>query len=269
MKWWYTIGFTVILGLVFIAVILVPVKAVSLDGGESVVDNYLNFMPIITKPDIFTYFDDFSNPNSGWPIGEDAHVATAYLNDEYRMVTKDAGYLYLLQAPTVARETYTVSVDARWAEDEGAGYGLVFGMDADIDNFYTFLISPEFNQYWFMRGEQDDVVILDFGEIDTGLSSGSNHIQVSLRDDIIKVVVNDVWERSWEDATINGLSYTGIAATTSHTNGISDVRYDNYLLTSPAFISAMDENDSLPTVGKNSVRIDLATIENFIFPTTE
>lgn len=237
MKWRYTIGLVLILLLVSVILFLPPVNAVSNGDPAFVVDNDLNYLPIIAKTEVAVYFDDFSNPDSGWPISEDDRVHTEYLNDEYRMLTKVAGYLYLLKAPIVPYETYTVSVDAAWAVEKGSGYGLAFGMNADIDQFYAFLISPEFSQYWFMRGENDDVVILDFGEIDSGLNMGSNHIQVTRYGSQIQVVVNDDWERSWTDASFSGLSYTGLAASTSLDQGLSDIRFDNYLLTSPVFAS--------------------------------
>lgn len=270
MKWWYTISLTFILGLVFVVIFLSPVNAVSTVDGELAVDNTFNYMPIITKPEIFTYFDDFSDPSSGWPIAEDEHVGTEYLNGEYRMLTKDAGYLYLLQAPTIAHETYTISVDGRWAEESGAGYGLVFGMNAEIEYFYAFLISPEFDQYWLMRGEQDDVEILDFGTIEPGLNMGSNHIRVMRRNELIRVIINESWERNWIDATFTGLSYTGLVAATSHDDGSSDVRFDNYLLTSPAFVTAKRvETDFVPNAGRNSKRNDISTIEKFMIPSAE
>ncbi len=237
MKWRYTIGLMLILLLVLIILSLSPVKAVSNNGDKLVADEYFNYMPVIAKTEVMTYFDDFSDSNSGWPINDDNHVRTEYLNGEYRMLTKDAGFLYFLKAPTEIYETYTVSADVHWAEEKGAGHGLAFGMNANIDYFYAFLISPEFNQYWLLRGEGDDVVILDFGEVDPGLNMGSNHIQVTRHGAQIQVVVNDSWERSWTDATFSGLSFTGLVTSTSHDKGLSDVRFDNYLLTSPAFAS--------------------------------
>ncbi len=253
MKWRYMIGLMFVLLLIAGILFLSPVSAGSNNGSGNGIFDYLNYMPIITKTETAVYFDDFSDPDSGWPVSEDDRVRTEYLNGEYRMLTKVPGYLYLLNAPIAPYETYTVSVDAAWAGEAGSGYGLAFGMNAAIDNFYAFLISPEFNQYWFMRGENDDVVILDFGEIDGGLNLGSNHIQVTRYGSQIKVVVNDRWQRAWTDASFSGLSYTGLAASTPLDSGLSDIRFDNYLLTTPAFVS--DPSMEIEIVPSSEIKV--------------
>ena len=104
------------------------------------------FLPTCLKNYCPDFFDDFSNPLSGWPIAEDDYVRFGYLGGEYQILTKKAGFFYLFNSPSCDRENYVAEVDARWVGAPGSGYGIVFGIDGDffVDNcFISLKPSPE------------------------------------------------------------------------------------------------------------------------------
>ena len=90
--------------------------------------------------DPFLLFDDFSDSDSGWYSGEDNYVRAEYLEDEYRILGKRPGYIYLFSAPGCEREYYKVEVDVRWAPDRGDAYGLLMGIQPEFEEYYFFLV---------------------------------------------------------------------------------------------------------------------------------
>ncbi len=90
------------------------------------------------------FFDDFSNPASGWEVVDDEFERTEYVNGEYRVAPYEIGYTYYYAAPTCSRENYVVEVDARWASSPGGSYGIMFGLLADYSRFYTVEIDTDY-----------------------------------------------------------------------------------------------------------------------------
>jgi hypothetical protein len=51
------------------------------------------FLPVVVRDHTVCadFYDDFSNPASGWEVAEDEYARTEYLNGEYRLLTKQSG----------------------------------------------------------------------------------------------------------------------------------------------------------------------------------
>ncbi len=72
------------------------------------------YLPICLTRFCSDYFDDFSNPASGWSVINNANVRSQYKAGEFRVNSKVPNY-YLFRAPTICEhQDYTVEVDVRW-----------------------------------------------------------------------------------------------------------------------------------------------------------
>jgi hypothetical protein len=191
------------------------------------------FLPVVASfcPD---FFDDFSNPASGWEVGEDDYVRSEYLNGEYRILTKQSGYIYLFRAPICHRQNYVVEVDARWVGTPGASYGLIFGISGDFSQFYLFEVNTDYQVYWLLRGDPSGwATLVDF-TYSPAIHSGaaSNHLKVTRNGSQITLEVNGTVLGTWYDSTISGLTGAGLASSPYDDAPVSDARLDNFRVTS-------------------------------------
>jgi uncharacterized repeat protein (TIGR01451 family) len=188
----------------------------------------LVYLPTCTRnycycPD---FFDDFSNPASGWEVTDDAYVRTEYVNGEYRILTKRAGYVYLFRAPTCDRHDYVVEVDARWVGTPGDSYGLVFGLTGDFSRFYTFRMNTD-TGWWELRQWPDGYAASAFS---SAINSGtaSNHLKVTRRLSEIELEVNGTVVHTGGDDTMDDWTGAGLVSSPYDDTPTSDARFDNF-----------------------------------------
>lgn len=95
---------------------------------------YYIFLPLVFKSDI-VFFDDFSDPNSGWPDDisfEDCHYE--YHNGRYQVKVTDNGQRCIipnLSIPKQVNGTFSVRVRRTSPEERHMLYGLIFGAGVD------------------------------------------------------------------------------------------------------------------------------------------
>lgn len=193
---------------------------------------YYTHLPLVYHDFCPDFFDDFSNVQSGWPIDEDSYVKTEYLNGEYRVQSKQDGFLFLFRAPTCDRENYTVSVDARWAGSPGSSYGLIFGLSDDFSNYYLFDVNTDYQQFRFYRrsssGFSQIVAPTYASAINTG--SSSNHLEVSRNGSQITLLINGSVLGTWYDSVITGKGGVGLVSSPYLDYPVSDARFDNFYI---------------------------------------
>jgi len=192
------------------------------------------FLPIIARnycpPD---YFDDFSNPASGWSVGEDDFVRSEYLNGEYRVLSKVGGFFYLFRAPACDRENYVVEADMRWEGTPGSSYGLIFGLAADFSQYYLFDVNTDFELFRLLRRDPGGFVtvvpVTPSGAINGG--TASNHLKATRNGASITLEVNGVVLGTWSDGAITGLTGMGLISSPYLNIPTSDARFDNFRVT--------------------------------------
>ena len=87
------------------------------------------------------YADDFSDPDSSWPQGDNDTSLTAIVGGEYRMMVKKPETIsWVIGTPFFADIDAEVKVRYQGADTDKA-YGLVFGAK-DTTNFYDFEVDP-------------------------------------------------------------------------------------------------------------------------------
>jgi hypothetical protein len=120
---------------------------------EEGVDQWSVHLPVLLNGQsaCSDFFDDFSNPARGWYTGDDGDGRIEYRDDEYRVLVKPADFYWLLGSPACDQTNYSVEADARWSGETGASYGLVFGLQGDFEQLYTFEVNSDFQDFTLYR----------------------------------------------------------------------------------------------------------------------
>jgi len=157
-------------------------------------------------------------------------VRSEYLNGEYRILTKKAGYIYVFQAPTCNRQNYVVEADARWVGTPGNSYGLGFGITTDFGQFYVFDINTDYREFRLRRHDAGGFTTIVPWTYSAAINGGtaSNHLKVTRNGDQIILEVNGTVLGTWSDSTITGLTGAGVVSSSYSTNPTSDARFDNF-----------------------------------------
>jgi uncharacterized repeat protein (TIGR01451 family) len=213
------------------------------------------FLPICFRNYCPDFYDDFSDPASGWPVGEDEHVRSEYLAGEYRILTQPGSDLHLFRAPTCPRDRYTVEADARWFHLTGNSYGLLLGAQDDQEIYYLFDLNSQNQMFQLYRGDQDgwqeSIVPPTYSSaINAGLIA--NHMRATLVDDEITLEVNDTVLGTWYVGPLASPSFVGLATSASPALLTNDVRFDNFRVS-----QLLDSGTQMPaTVDSQTSRAD-------------
>jgi hypothetical protein len=200
----------------------------------TIVDNdwHFLFLPLCFNRYCPNFLDDFSNPDSGWYAGEDAYVRSEYLNGEFRIFTKQSGYLYMYAAPTCERLNYSVEVDAHCLGNCGNSYGIIFGLGENWNHFYVFDITTDPVYYRLMRFDASGVTMLAGPIFSPWITEGiyANHLKVVRDGSTITLFINSVKIGDWTDNAISGYTRVGIIVGASVNPNIptTDARFDNF-----------------------------------------
>ena len=90
--------------------------------------------------------DDFGNSASGWPVADNIYWTYGYSGGEYRMLSKRSAFGAVSRGD-LASGPFIVEVDARRGSSATGSMGIVFGLNSNWSDFYTFEIYPS-EQLW-------------------------------------------------------------------------------------------------------------------------
>jgi len=102
------------------------------------------YMPCTTKPCPPLFRDDFSNPNSGWPIEAGTDYFMGYQDGEYEIQINPGWIAWAVQ--DFGETDYRVEVDARPIYGLDGELGIIFG--ANEGGFYLFSVSDGWYSLW-------------------------------------------------------------------------------------------------------------------------
>jgi hypothetical protein len=188
------------------------------------------YLPLIIKP-CPDYFDDFSNPASGWEVTDSESAKTEYVNGEFRILLKQYGFK-IAHPNTCPRENYSVEADLRFFNGIGTGLGIIFGASSkNFDRFYAVFVLP--NESLFEVGRADSVnsyVLISETFSSVVAPGGSvNHIKIARQGSSISVYINVIKMWTLHDSNITGMTYCGlIVAATEGEGSLPDARFDNF-----------------------------------------
>ncbi|HUF37134.1 MAG TPA: hypothetical protein VMN57_01315 [Anaerolineales bacterium] len=185
------------------------------------------FIPRVSNCTIL-YFDDFENPNSGWPVVDDGNIALfGYLNGEYRirfLASSVRGGAH----PGLSFDEYVLTVDLRNVNNLNGSYGLLYGF-VDSTHFYTFEIDKDQNyvakQFDGSLGSWSTFMQDKSEHINPG--TASNTIAVMRRGSGISLFVNGVWIDSATRDEFVGELRVGLWVFGGDQENL-DIRFDNF-----------------------------------------
>jgi|GEM_PF-1166959 len=214
------------------------VDDVTLDG-----ESY-TYLPINLNNFWAGYFDDFSDPNSGWPTDDDEDRSIGYLNGEYQIYLKNENSVYwLTPGPLTGRDLflpddYRVEMEVRKVSSGEGLYGLMFGIQFAPNSIeaYTVLINPTSREFILGKNMMDGswIVLVDWtysSAINQG--GGSNHIAVNRIDSNIKLYINGSQVANINDGSFLGPGRDAGLLVRSFDEPPVDVRFDNFSASQP------------------------------------
>jgi hypothetical protein len=221
----------VCLVLVMVTAVAIPFALAQPQGGITP----RAYLPIAVKSCNAENFDDFSNPDSGWPQLDTAQVTMDYLNGEYRIFSKVAPGVYGAVAPFPGYENYRVEADAHFNAPPTDGlYGLMFGVvtqGTEVTQFYLFTVEPDEQEFRLFRRETDGgytPLIDSTFSMAIRPSTETNRLTAVRNGEQITLAVNGNTLGTWTDNVITGPTYTGLALSPRSANPQADGRFDNF-----------------------------------------
>lgn len=196
------------------------------------------YLPLINKnfcSEFPGYFDDFSDPDSGWYTGDDVDHTWGYVveNEEYQILLKNLDTRLLVTPDLVLPANYRVEVDTRQATSNPGDNGLVFGIRWGTDTYegYTLLVNPDDQTYWLNKRWMDgsDTVLRNWLYSPT-IQRGSNinHLRVDRVGSTIRLYINGTLVTTVTDGSFTGAGRdAGVVAYTYQVAPI-DMRFDNF-----------------------------------------
>ncbi len=180
-----------------------------------------------------SYFDNFSDPSSGWPISESQHGIMAYVNGEYHILVKDAGWLVFANKD-VGVNDYKVEVDTRPAAYIEGATGIIFGRTND--GFYLYEISDGYFSLW--RYDPSGWAQLIGWQPSDAIAGryATNHIAVVRKQSEIELYANGTLIAQTNDSTYLG---SGVGMVSEAFVANYDGHFDNFAVTTGVCIDAL------------------------------
>ncbi|MCX7683628.1 MAG: immune inhibitor A [Anaerolineae bacterium] len=197
------------------------------------------YLPLVLRNFWAGFFDDFSNPNSGWCIEETTDFKMGYLNGEYQILLKrpNIGYMCTpdLRIPV---SNYTVQVDARMASSSGGSYSLVFGIRWGVNTRENYVVSvdPDTQYYRIQRKNADGSWTTLVNWTYSSLikpGAQTNRLRIDRWGTNILFSVNGFFVTMVSDSNIIGTGLDAGVGVNSYNNVPVDVRFDNFRVSQP------------------------------------
>ncbi len=181
------------------------------------------------------FFDDFSNPNSGWGAGENERLKYGYIGGEYQTYLKQALAGLLVTPDLTLPADYRVEVDARQASQNAGSFGLGFDLIWSDFAVYQFLIYPASQEYLLEKRDRngDWTTLIDW-TTDAAIRAGtqSNHLRVDRIGGKIILYINDTYIDEYTDGELAGPGRDAGIRAYSYDAVPVDVRFDNFQVSS-------------------------------------
>ena len=200
-------------------------------------DSY-TYLPVSLANFWAGFFDNFSDPNSGWYTGDTATWKYGYLNGEYQILLKNPQWGGGVTPDLVLPSDYRIEVDARQAVSGESTYALLFGTRwvGDTSETYQFLIDPASQHYLLNKRNLDGSwpLLIDWtynSAIHQGM--GTNHLRVDRIGTAIYLYINGTLVTTFYDSSFTSPGRDAGVKVYSYDSAPVDVRFDNFSATRP------------------------------------
>jgi hypothetical protein len=197
----------------------------------------LQFLPFASLPTFLTatpLYDDFSDPESGWPIILSIYADFQYLDEEYQ-ITSHRDYVAAFSTAGHRLVDLDVAADAHRSGPVPGGYGIAFGFanSVPVEEYYALVVWPDYQEWNLIRFRfEEGFETLLWGVLsDIEPGEGANRMRVSRQGDEITLWVNGIQLVSALIPTYSESRLIGLLQTPLEIG--HDARYDNYELKTP------------------------------------
>jgi hypothetical protein len=198
-------------------------------------DDYKAYLPLLAKrwrPGLL-FFDDFSDPGSGWYVGENEYTRVAYVGGEYQILVKQTSRGSLVTPDLVLPSDYGIEADCRQASDNSGSYGLVFGARFSGSSYelHEFLVHPDYQEYRLRRRSMDGSwtdLINPTGSTAIHPGHQTNRLRVERIGSQISLYINGTEVNTYTDANLTSAGRDAGVRAYSYDQVPVDMRFDNF-----------------------------------------
>jgi hypothetical protein len=189
--------------------------------------------PILANPGVL-FYDDFSDPNSGWDRVDESDYMTDYYENAYRMIENNDMKDIWANPDNLSFGDVTVEVDAtKNGGPDDNDFGVICRYQ-DTDHFYYGIISSD-GYFGIIKVTLDgsESVGRDYLEYSDLIIQGyaTNHIRFDCIGDVLTLYVNgDKLDQQTDSEYASG--NVGLIVGTYNTPG-TDILFDNFIVLQP------------------------------------
>ncbi|MEI7844406.1 MAG: hypothetical protein WCK35_01250 [Chloroflexota bacterium] len=196
------------------------------------------------SPHNYIFFDDFSNPKSGWARSRDSDGMTDYENGTYRIQINTIGQNgngmnYWANAGLESQLSADVQIEvdaskAGGSDDNDFGVMCRYTSTNDVDSYYQFLASSDgYAGIMLVTNGDQKVISADKLQPSDAVRKGkaTNHIRADCIGDTLTLYINNKLVASAKDTSLIG-GDVGLIASTYSSPG-TDILFDNFAVRAP------------------------------------
>jgi len=187
------------------------------------------------------FFDDFSNPASGWETGIVGACQSDYVGGEYGVAVTAYNQICLYPAPTGPHPNGTYEVKAYKLSDyDGSVYGLVFGLDdkSSFNQFYVFWVDPYDQTCLLQKYDSGSWTNLTDWAYSAAINpgTGTNTLKVKREGAQIDLYVNATYLTTVSDDSFPANGYVGLANWAAYDAASAVASFDDFKVAEPTVI---------------------------------
>lgn len=196
------------------------------------------YLPLALRNFWAGFFDDFSDPNSGWASGEYPSVIYRYLSGEYQLYLKTVDSAFAITPDLVLPSDYRIEVDARRVSSGVCSYGLIFGSRLTTDSWETYqvIVWPTGGEFLVNKrtlgGSWTTIQDWTYSSA-INQNYGTNRIRVDRVGTTITIYMNGTLVANITDSSLTGPGRDAGIRAYSYWDAPVDVRFDNFRASQP------------------------------------
>lgn len=194
-------------------------------------------LPLVIRDFRTIFFDDFSNPNSGWIVDNSGNIIWRYTGGEYQIYFEERDWIAISTPSLSLPGDYRIEVDARKVSPGGGAYGLIFGVRRTSDSWesYEVFVSPSESAFLIIKRTIDRTIVrLRNWTFSSAIKrdNETNRIRVDRIGATIRVYINGTMVANVTDSSFTGSGRdAGVAGISG--DAPTDVRFDNFRVFQP------------------------------------
>lgn len=201
-------------------------------GGAGGLSGHTVYLPLVMKSPQTScaayYTDNFSDPASGWPVGDDDNRTYAYADGQYQILVKTPSVVWWA-TPGAKATDFTASVSAHRTSGAWGAYGILIGINEDWSQLYQFIVEDTYFSIW--KYDNGSWTALQDWTASGHINAGTawNRLKAVRNGASIAVYANNQLLATVNDSSFTGLRRIGLVAQSADDSGL-DARFDDFAL---------------------------------------